>query len=190
MAIPLSIIVSKDRAAAFRSAVSLYLERYGTHVDDASWGDFREILQAYAGEHPAESDVPITVEKALVWAATEDHGIGELKEVRRHLDDALSDYGWAWHSLNKAMQSNPHFSGPRHGWMELPALALLRHRQASRALAEGWPTSSETEEAAALADMASGNFVDLDDAFARLAGTTTDQWRLRAGKHSALQGVE
>jgi len=47
-------------------------------------------------------------------------------------------------------------------------------------LAEGWPASKRDDEKRLLTEMKHGRFLELDDAFASIAGVSADEWRNRA----------
>lgn len=176
MAIPIFILLARDRAAIFRAAIPQILARYGPAISDADLDEFRSTILWYVPDGTLQSDVPDAVEEAIRWAAIENPTVGELRHAGELLESALADDFEAWQTIAKSLKASPGQLSVGHRIREITARSIAHHRRAVRSFADSWPSIPEETEKLRLLDMRSGSFVDLDDAFSRISGMTREQW--------------
>jgi len=194
MAVPLFIPLARERAAAFRRAIDVCVSHYKNGSEKDNYGDLWTVLRSHA-EHdtlfsdPLRGDVPLVVENALLWAAVRPLPPEEdLRTALALLKEGLADWSAAWMQVREIFKSSGRYVGPTNWVRDAMAIAMLRYRQAMRSLSEGWPLTSEDDERKALAEMRSGNAIELEEGFARITGTTKEAWLERVAKHRTHRG--
>ena len=67
--------------------------------------------------------------------------------------------------------------------LDIVTLAQAERTRVDATLEDCWPVVNEKEEQKILAEMKGGAFVELDEAFARVAGVTKEAWQARTEEH-------
>ena len=189
MNIPLFIPLAKERAATFRRAVDLFISHYKDRASDGMWRDLFTIVGPFARDgtrltEPSQIDLSLVVDTALIWATTRPWpSDSDLREALSLIEETLAEWAAAWMALTNVLNTSGASLGCGHWFREVVPLAMVKHRQATRSLSESWPLASEEVETKALAEMKAGNAVGLEEAFARIAGTTKTEWTDRVEQH-------
>lgn len=195
MKIPLFIPLARERAESFRKGIELFLERHGYDILDRGWHDFWMVLRPFNRDplyfvELSQSDIPLVVENALIWANTPPAPVELLPEARLLLDSALADWHIAWAALAKILNANSSRLSNDHWLRDVIPLAFVREHQAKRSLAESWPVPGREEEKNLLAEMEAGAFIELDDTFARISGISKDEWIQRINQRKGNLAAE
>jgi hypothetical protein len=128
------------------------------------------------------------IEHALEWACQESPPpTAVLRETREVLKGLLTDWSEAILIVDELFRGEGHPHHWPHWFYRLKTTAAAEDRRARMILDESWPVSDEKEEAQALADVKGGKGLELEDAFADIAGVPKDEWMRRVAEHKKKQ---
>jgi hypothetical protein len=184
--IPLVIRVAREQAASFRRCVEMVIEARESSPLGASEYEASEILEDmwFRDRRSGDEFPKLAVERALQWACREaPPPPAVLREARAMLEGVVNDWTEAILMLDQHFRRlSAEYHWPR-GFHRLKTAALAEQRRVMMLLRESWPVGSEEEEQRALADLKEGKGVELDDAFAEIAGVSKEEWLRRVAEH-------
>lgn len=176
--VPVFIPIARERAASFRRAAELFCS-----IDYRSeWGDVGMIVRGWVRDSmylvdPSEIDVSLVLQHALIWARQNTAVPGDsLHHARELLEAMLEDWHEGWKTLAKHLKESGNALHDNHWFREVATVALGRERQLEKSLAEEWPVSSRQDENKRREEIKEGNFLELDEAFAEIAGSSKEEW--------------
>ena len=190
MKVPFFILLAKEHADAFRRSVELFCEYNRPSAPRGGWHDLWTVVRPFIHdrpyvEEPYHVDVPRVVERALVWANSKPRPPADVvRQAVRPLETALAEWAAAWTMIGKFLKSDGGELHENHWLRDAVSLAMVAHQRAERSFAEGWPVGAEEGELKALEEMRAGSFVELDDAFSRIAGVPKEEWLRRVQAHA------
>jgi hypothetical protein len=186
MQIPYAILKAKEQATDFGRRVDHFRSLYREPSPEAGEELYR-LLEEFGcsnttGWQRGWHSLTTVVDLALQWAVKSvPPPIDALREARACLEAASA--GWAnswgelaWFVKGWRLESSP--SGPIN---DSATMAQAEWTRVAATLEERWPVVSREQEASEAMNGAA--FVELDDAFARLAGVTKEAWQARVEEH-------
>lgn len=188
MQIPFAILKAKERAANFGRRVDLFRSLYRESSQEAG-EELHRVLEEFGcsntgGWQQGWHSLMTVVDLALQWAITlVPPPIDALREARRVIESASAEWANAWTSLAyfvKDWRLEPSFSEQIN---DSVTMAQAEWTRVAVTLEERWPVVNEKEEQKIVAGRKGGAFVELDDAFAHLAGVTKEAWQTRVEEH-------
>lgn len=188
MNIPYAIPKAKEQAANFGRRVELFRSLYREPSPEAG-EELHRVLEEFgcsntAGWQQGWHSLTTVVDLALRWAITlAPPPIDALREARTSLEAASAEWANAWGTLAwfvKDWRLEPSLSGPTN---DSATMAQAEWVRVAATLEERWPVVNEKEEREIVAKRKDGAFVELDDAFAHLAGVTKEAWQTRVEEH-------
>jgi hypothetical protein len=132
-------------------------------------------------ELPSKAEALVRSE--LRRAVTDDSlTVDDLRSMQAALDKVLAAYTFVTAFTLTHLQKAERLAPERLNAVKdaLSALGKVRHE-----MAEHWPVCSASEEEVARAQIAGGESLDLDEAFARIAGLSKDAYLRRVEAHKA-----
>ena len=188
MQLPHAVLKAKEQAAEFGRRVALFRSLYRESSPEAG-EQLRRFLEEFGcntstgwqrGWHPLTT----VVDLSLRWAITSTPPrIDALRDARSILGAASAEWASAWTSLAWLVKDWGLERTLSDAINDSATMAEAERLRVDATLAERWPVVSEEEEQESLAAMKNGAFVELDEAFAGLAGVTKEVWDARVEEH-------
>ena len=186
MQIPYAILKAKERAAVFDRRVEQFRSAYPEPSREAS-EELHRVLEEFGFSHAVGwqrgwQALTTVVDLALQWAVKSvPPPIDALREARACLEAASAGWANSWGEYAwfvKGWRLEVSLSGPIN---DSATMAQAEWTRVSATLEERWAVDSREQEASEAMNGAA--FVELDDAFARLAGVTKEAWQARVEEH-------
>jgi hypothetical protein len=190
-AVPPLILLTKERAGSFRRCLEIL---HAAGCETPSCYDLKdtlvfldELVLNRSGRVTLDTPL-ITLEWALAWAnRNPPPPVHVLREARAVLQQAAEDWARSF-LLVQEMSKRPveHYPQRWPEWLaEITRGVAAEKRRIDLILEESWPVSEEETEQQALAELKSGQGLELDDAFAQIAGVSKDEWERRVAEHKS-----
>lgn len=189
MTIPFFILITKYRVETFHRRLNLFHTHFGEQLTEETLPELMRILGEFSSHCDprwvsASEPIAQAFHRAVSWANTRPYPPADvLQEARQAIDGAISLWLEACTLAGKMLRTqNSHF--PWAGRVqESVSYSFAQQRWIKRVIDEGWPVESAADEQRALEEMKSGNVLELDDAFARIAGVLPQEWQQRVEEH-------
>ena len=190
--IPTTILLERERANGFRRHMEILHESCTDtpHFDDLRMSQLLDELAWYKGSR-VQYDTPlITVEWAVGWAnSVPAPPIGVLRAAREMLQAAADDWAASFQFAHQIRSKAIVLHEQRwpDWFVEVIRVAASEQRRIEIILRENWPGGTQQDEETALAQMRSGTYVGLDEAFTQIACVTSEEWEQRVEAHRKVR---
>jgi hypothetical protein len=176
MSVPVSILLANERMRGFRHRLEILRDHLAD--DELEYHLYDEMEEIQLAR-------PV-IFRALQWAnQIPPPPITALRETRSFLQRLLDEWGAALVPLATILAGlrPPGSPAARPSlWLALD-IAKQEYDHFGQLLNERWPVEDEENEQRAVAEMQSGGGLELDDAFAQIAGVSPAAWQQRVGEH-------
>lgn len=188
MAIPFYVTLAREQAATFRIKMESLATDFSGNWPDQAWDRIDAVLQP---RHDADRgwgysppvEVLSVVHEALGWAYDPSSKPDDIRSARSELEAILSERIAAWKVWDQIRTRAPQASS-RASWLrQVIAAATAQYDLARSALAAQWPLTEGDDDRATPEELEAGGGIGMDDAFALIAGVTSDEWRRMVAVH-------